>query len=142
MEEFSISDMADDVLLSGSEDFKDYDNYRTEYSYDANGNMTMDKNKGILSIEYNFVNLPKKIVISSPVAEGTIEYIYAADGRKLQSKQTWYPLQSNMPISNSNRAKPQAPQIMTKNYCSNMIFASPSNKSPLGDLGVGETFLK
>ncbi|GHV35828.1 hypothetical protein FACS1894178_6240 [Bacteroidia bacterium] len=110
------------VLFAGSEDFKDYANYRGEYTYDANGNMTMDKNKGILSIEYNFVNLPKKIAISSPVAEGTIEYIYAADGRKLQSKQTWYPLQSNMPISNSNRAKPQAPQIMTKSYCSNMIF--------------------
>ncbi|GHV36608.1 hypothetical protein FACS1894178_8000 [Bacteroidia bacterium] len=117
-----VVDNANTVLLAGSEDFKDYADYRTEYSYDANGNMTMDKNKGILSIEYNFVNLPKKIAISSPVAEGTIEYIYAADGRKLQSKQTWYPLQSNVPISNSNRAKPQAPQTMTKTYCSNIIF--------------------
>ena len=32
-----------------------------EYNYDDNGNMIIDKNKGIASIAYNFLNLPGKI---------------------------------------------------------------------------------
>lgn len=51
-----------------------------DYSYDANGNLIIDNNKGITAIEYNYLNLPKK------VSKGTtnyIEYTYDATGRKL-----------------------------------------------------------
>ena len=49
-----------------------------EYSYDLNGNMTQDHNKGI-TIEYNYLNLPSKITKD----DGTIiHYLYTATGQK------------------------------------------------------------
>ena len=52
-----------------------------EYTWDANGNMTSDLNKGLTEIQYNVLNLPEKITHN----DGHITYItYAADGRKLR----------------------------------------------------------
>ncbi|HEU4495865.1 MAG TPA: RHS repeat-associated core domain-containing protein, partial [Flavobacterium sp.] len=46
------------------------------------GNLAEDKNKGITSIAYNHLNLPVKVVFGSE--SNRIEYLYAADGRKLK----------------------------------------------------------
>ena len=54
-----------------------------DYTYDANGNMIVDKNKNITAIAYNHLNLPNK------VTKGTgesIVYTYDAGGRKLTQK--------------------------------------------------------
>lgn len=63
--------------------FKDGANQTVEYSYDDNGNMKEDKNKGITSIEYNVLNQPKKVTFS---ASKYIEYTYDASGAKLSQK--------------------------------------------------------
>jgi RHS repeat-associated protein len=52
-----------------------------EYEYDANGNLTMDKNKGILNITYNTLNLPSSI---DKTGGYRIAYVYDAAGNKLQ----------------------------------------------------------
>lgn len=52
-----------------------------DYSYDDNGNLKSDLNKGLNSINYNEINLPKQFNSN----EGTLNYVYSADG-KLQSK--------------------------------------------------------
>jgi RHS repeat-associated protein len=52
----------------------------TDYSYDVNGNMLTDVNKGITNIIYNHLNLPTKIVLST----GNIVYLYNAAGQKVQ----------------------------------------------------------
>ena len=55
------------------------DNSTWEYNYDANGNLTEDKNKGIFGILYNTQNLP----ISIQKYDGLrLEYIYDATGTK------------------------------------------------------------
>lgn len=51
----------------------------SSYTYDANGNLTSDPNKGITSITYFVSNLPKKVTLP---AGKTIEFIYDADGVK------------------------------------------------------------
>ncbi len=56
-----------------------------DYDYDHNGNLTFDKNKGIGQIEYNYLNLPKKIVAQNDNTK-YIEYIYDANGQKLVRK--------------------------------------------------------
>lgn len=61
-----------------------------DYSYDVNGNMISDANKGVTSITYNHLNLPEVVTIynnSDPgdIKDGTITYIYDATGVK-QSK--------------------------------------------------------
>jgi RHS repeat-associated protein len=48
--------------------------------YDLNGNMTTQVDKGITSIIYNYLNLPKQIIGSL----GNTSYLYRADGIKLK----------------------------------------------------------
>src|SRR5690606_6111204 len=52
-----------------------------DYEYDANGNMIKDRNKGIASISYNYLNLPEQIVFEN---SNSIEYTYNAAGVKLK----------------------------------------------------------
>jgi RHS repeat-associated protein len=60
--------------------FKDGANTSTEYTYDNNGNMTSDANKGITGITYNHLNLPKLVTINGQ----NITYTYDAAGTKLR----------------------------------------------------------
>ncbi|CAM1344204.1 conserved hypothetical protein [Tenacibaculum amylolyticum] len=61
--------------------FKDStSNTNDDYSYDLNGNMISDANKGISNISYNHLNLPTNIVIGGK----TIVYTYDAVGMKLR----------------------------------------------------------
>ncbi|MBC9795835.1 DUF6443 domain-containing protein [Sinomicrobium weinanense] len=64
--------------------FKDGTNTNNDYTYDANGNLTSDANKGITGIAYNHLNLPTKVTVNNPEHTGNIEYIYGADGVKLK----------------------------------------------------------
>ncbi|MEW7289015.1 DUF6443 domain-containing protein [Aquimarina sp. 2304DJ70-9] len=64
--------------------FKDGTNTNDDYVYDANGNMTIDQNKGISSITYNHLNLPETLAISNTEGTGNISYIYDAAGTKLK----------------------------------------------------------
>ena len=53
-----------------------------EYTYDYNGNLTKDSNKGIANISWNLLNLPNVVTF----ADGsTVTYTYAADGTKLRT---------------------------------------------------------
>ncbi len=52
-----------------------------EYNYDDNGNLTSDKNKGIVSITYNYLNQPINIDMGGGKR---ICYLYDASGRRLQ----------------------------------------------------------
>lgn len=63
--------------------FKDGTNISSvdDYLYDAYGNMTVDRNKGITEIKYNHLNLPTKITFGTT---GNIEYFYNAGGVKVR----------------------------------------------------------
>ncbi len=63
--------------------FKDGNTVGNDYEYDQNGSITVDKNKGITSIEYNHLDLPVKITFENDTNK-TIEYIYDAGGSKLK----------------------------------------------------------
>ena len=77
--------------LTGGNDnygFKDGINLTTEYTYDANGNLVKDLNKGIGTssvngITYNHLNLPTEIKFDNSNTK-KINYTYSADGIKLQ----------------------------------------------------------
>ena len=65
--------------------------FTNDYTYDVNGNMTQDLNKDITLIEYNHLNLPRKVVFNGQDAEPlgtgkTILYVYDATGVKLEKK--------------------------------------------------------
>lgn len=62
-----------------------------DYSYDLNGNLTIDRNRDIGTIQYNYLNLPVFITMF-PLAEqwdgvtGNITYTYDANGTRLKKK--------------------------------------------------------
>lgn len=56
----------------------------TDYTYDANGNMITDNNKGITGIIYNHLNLPEQTTVNNSTTSGNISYIYDATGAKLK----------------------------------------------------------
>ncbi len=51
-----------------------------DYAYDGNGNLTLDNNKAIDKINYNYLNLPQLIHMNT---KGNITYTYDAAGNKL-----------------------------------------------------------
>ncbi|MFN7599963.1 MAG: hypothetical protein ACK5R0_01030, partial [Bacteroidota bacterium] len=67
--------------------FVDGANTGNDYTYDANGNMITDQNKGITGvIAYNFLNLPELVTRGT---SNTLRYIYDATGRKLAQVATY-----------------------------------------------------
>ncbi|MGS2765214.1 DUF6443 domain-containing protein [Sinomicrobium sp. M5D2P9] len=64
--------------------FKDGTNTNNDYTYDTNGNLLTDANKGITGVTYNYLNLPTQISFGS----NKIAYIYDALGIKLKKEVT------------------------------------------------------
>lgn len=77
------------LSTNGAEGFKDNNTTAIDYSYDDNGNLIEDKNKGITSIDYNQINLPTKIVfnyqdpLTAPYPKAIL-YKYDAMGTKIE----------------------------------------------------------
>jgi RHS repeat-associated protein len=71
-------------------DFNDKNTALDDYTYDANGNLTVDKNKKIPAISYNYLNLPAQITVNKDnnSLKGTITYTYDAAGTKLSKTVT------------------------------------------------------
>lgn len=69
-----VTDTGDDYT-----GFKDGTNTGNDYTYDNNGNILTDQNKGITAITYNHLNLPFQITKGSNI----VTYLYDATGRKL-----------------------------------------------------------
>ena len=77
-----VDDAAAASAYNGGFEFKDGVKQANEYTYDSNGNLTKDLNKGISNISYNCLNLPSVVTFSDG---STITYTYAADGTKLKT---------------------------------------------------------
>jgi len=60
--------------------FNDGNTSGNDYSYDNNGNLTKDLNKGFSSITYNFLNLPNVLTKGAT----SLTYYYDAMGTKLK----------------------------------------------------------
>ena len=83
-----VSDKESGPHFKGAFHFVDGADEDIEYTYDANGNMTQDLNKGIQSIEYNVLNLPVAVNFklrddqTGLEEKKSIEYFYDSDGGK------------------------------------------------------------
>ncbi|MES2517895.1 MAG: DUF6443 domain-containing protein [Bacteroidota bacterium] len=75
----SVSDAITGNLNTG--DFRDGNTSGNDYDYLADGSLKKDLNKGISSIEYNYLKLPKKITFTNTK---WVEYKYDANGNKLR----------------------------------------------------------
>lgn len=78
-----LSSVTDAVSNQQTEGFIDGNTVGDDYTYDANGNMKIDKNKGITNIVYNHLNLPTQVNFG---ATNNIQYVYDATGVKLKKR--------------------------------------------------------
>ena len=109
-----VDDAVAASTYNGGFEFKNGTNAADEYSYDANGNLTKDLNKGISGITYNFLNLPNAVTFSDG---STITYTYGADGTKLR---TVHKIGST---------------TTTTDYCGNVIYENGVQKLLLTEEG-------
>lgn len=70
------------LSYTGNSEFVDGSNTGSEYSYNGNGALTKDLNRGITSIEYDKLGHPTQVTFNGG---NTISYVYSADGRKLRT---------------------------------------------------------
>jgi len=94
--------------------FKNGASQANEYTYDNNGNLTKDLNKGITNISYNVLSLPQVVTFSNG---NTITYLYAADGKKLRT----------VHVTNGTAT--------TTDYCGNVIYENGTQKLLLTEEG-------
>jgi len=83
-----------------SYDLKEYHDLNTvgnDFAYDKNGNMIKDLDRDIVTIQYNFLNLPTLIQFKKG---HQIMNIYAADGRKLETQYRTVRHNVNIPAVN------------------------------------------
>ncbi|MDR2954995.1 MAG: hypothetical protein LBV43_07935 [Prevotella sp.] len=126
------------ISRSESNDFKNYSNVATEYAYNKNGAMNKDLNKGITSIQYNSLNLPRMMDIKSPLAEARNEYLYSAGGVKLKVTQKWNPNFSTAPVIGSVITVSALTQTKTTDYVGNKVYEDGVLKRILVDGGYIE----
>ena len=93
--------------------FKNGASQENEYTYDANGNLTKDSNKGIASITYNSLNLPQQIQYTNGFV---VNYGYSADGVKQR-------------VQHPNSGLPDVV------YCGNVIYEGGAQKFLLTEEG-------
>ena len=78
----------------GKFNFVDGTNTDPDYSYNANGALIKDLNKDITNIDYDLLGNPMKVTIYTNNYTYTdnrfIEYVYAADGRRLKTIHSRY----------------------------------------------------
>ena len=68
-------------------DFQNGNTTGNDYAYDANGNLLEDLNKHINWITYDHLNLPYNVSVTPTTgSQGTITYIYDAEGIKLEKR--------------------------------------------------------
>ncbi|WP_051697972.1 DUF6443 domain-containing protein [Prevotella sp. 10(H)] len=127
------------ISLAESADFKNYSNVAVEYTYNKNGAMTKDLNKGITDIQYNSLNLPRQMDIKSPVAEARNEYTYSVGGQKLKVVQKWNPGYNTAPVIGSGINVSSLTQSKTTDYVGNIIYENNSLKRVLVDGGYIES---
>ncbi|MDR2955006.1 MAG: RHS repeat-associated core domain-containing protein [Prevotella sp.] len=84
--------------------------------------MNKDLNKGITSIQYNSLNLPRMMDIKSPVAEARNEYLYSAGGQKLKVTQKWNSNYSTAPVIGSAINTAVLDMTRTTDYVGNKVY--------------------
>ena len=150
-----IDDAADESPnYSGAMHFRDAANEETEYTYDANGNMLTDSNKGITSIDYNVLDLPQCIktkprIIFKENTGNAIYYTYSADGTKLcatykEADSRTMPYKPNalynnntgININTSGMVTPSVKPLESNyHYCSNLVYNNDRLSAILFDGG-------
>ena len=112
-------DAAPAVTDAGVMDFEDGSDAPTEYTYDAKGRLTSDKNTGITGITYTPEGYP--LVISYGNGNST-EYVYTADGRKLRATYRTVAENVSEPLSSVSQSTAKALVETVRDYAGDAVY--------------------
>ncbi len=115
--------------FSGAMDFSDGASSSVEYTYDANGNMTSDANKGIDAVTYNRLHRPESVQTGGD----TFGFVYDAAGNLLQ-RTHYHPMGTLNPLGGlmqlTSGLDPGAPTLQsmtdTVSYCGPFEYSGGS----------------
>lgn len=109
--------------IATEDGFKDLNTSGNDYEYDINGNMVMDRNKNIIDIKYNHLNLPIEVAFSG---ENSIDYVYDATGVKLRKT-----------VTEKSGENLYIVDTKTTDYAGNYIYEKSSHMDYSNGYGMG-----
>ena len=119
----------DNGYLSYRYDIKQYHDNNTsgdDFAYDANGNMLYDKDRGIVAIRYNLLNLPDTIQFSNG---NQIVHRYDAVGNRLETNYYTRKVTTTVPLGNTLTGTNNTTNYnITRNaYHNNVVYTANKN---------------
>jgi RHS repeat-associated protein len=136
---YNAIDLANDPLYLGLQDFKNYmTTYPgTEYRYDANGNLTDDSNKGIVTIRSNWLNLPDTVQMENG---DMASYTYSPSGDKFMciystANTSTVTMPLGTTLSNGRPAGITVAQSLFMLYMDNVVYEGNPWSTTLHNLG-------
>lgn len=136
-----VCDNAEELSYYGALDVTDGADVDEEYSWDRNGNLTKNSNKGISSVEYNVLNLPSKVQFNNM---HQIHYTYDAHGRKLGAQYILVTLNAVTPefplIPDIDPIIPRSQSYhltveMSRDYVGNHVYENDTLKRTITPVG-------
>ncbi len=119
----SVTDWSpNSVTFKDAMHFTDAVSLDTEYEYDANGNMTRDRNKGIGNIVYNTLDLPYRVNFLHGLFSMQMVNTYLADGTRVRTE---YRISGTGPSRSNGSTQ----------YCGNHIYENGKLSMTLFDGG-------
>ena len=117
----NVSDAATDPLYNGAFNFVDGNKSSIqEYKFDANGNLEQDYNKKLTKIQYNLLNLPSALQLTSG---HRIDYLYSSDGMKRRVTHKTAIANISVPMGQiKDLTGSQISQTHITDYCGNVIY--------------------
>ena len=116
-----IDDAVSGPYYQGAFHFVDGSKKDVEYSYDANGNMIKDLNKGIANIAYNMLNLPTKVTFGENCGTN-ISYLYDSEGNMLKKTYESSSVNFSQPSLNDVATPSSMMSVKQVDYCGNVIY--------------------
>ncbi len=131
----NIENTAPKILKNGFPHFFSYStSAEDKYDYNQNGAMTIDPDKKV-RISYNYLNLPKEVIIDNASAKAKNYYTYSATGQKLRVESRWDETLAKTPITGTSPSNDGLTPYKTTDYIGNMIYEDNILKTTL--LGNG-----
>ncbi|MDR1763442.1 MAG: DUF6443 domain-containing protein, partial [Dysgonamonadaceae bacterium] len=133
---YNVNDVIANSSSASVYEFKNYSaGTGQEYTYNVNGAMTKDLNRGISEITYNLLNLPLKVDLKHPHAEARNEYTYSASGKKLKVVSRWASSYSTDPVIGSAINTASLDNTKTTDYVGNFVYENGLLKRILTENG-------
>ncbi|EGJ99791.1 MULTISPECIES: DUF6443 domain-containing protein [Dysgonomonas] len=126
-----VDEAAAAISIAESMDFKNGSNVANEYTYNANGAMNKDLNKGITEIQYNSLNLPRQMIINSSSVKAKNYYTYSASGVKLRTEQRYDPNYTVTPSNATNPTNDGLADYKNTDYVGNIIYETVKSGSTI-----------